>query len=109
MTIEASNGAYHEFAVHESRQVLRDIMGDDGKVDVERPHPPLLFVGAEKDEIIPNTLVARIAESYTDQRSHSEYVKFSSRGHFISGQNGWEKVALRVEKWLESHLAAVRS
>ncbi|GAA5117347.1 alpha/beta fold hydrolase [Luteolibacter yonseiensis] len=109
MTEEDSNSAYRDFAVHESRQVLRNIMGEDGQVDVDQPHVPLLFLGALEDEIIPNTLVARNAHAYTDERSHSEYFGFSGRGHFICGQNGWEEVALHIANWLESHLAATRS
>ena len=105
----ASNAAYESFAVHESRQVLRDIMGDEGHIDLDAPHAPLLFVGAEKDGIIPPSLVMRNAEAYKDQRSHAEYVEFSGRGHFICGEPRWEEVAERVANWLQAHLAANRS
>lgn len=109
MTEAESNAAYEKYAVHESRQVLRDILGEGGQVDLERPHVPLLFIGAAEDEIIPASLVLRNAEAYNDERSHSEYVEFSHRGHFICGQNGWEEVALRTANWLEAHLVASRS
>lgn len=109
MTAEESRSAYEEFALHESRQVLRDIMGDDAEIDMDGPHVPLLFVGAEKDEIIPNTLVRRNAHAYTDDRSHSEYAEFSSRGHFICGQDGWEEVALKISNWLQAHLNTDRA
>jgi pimeloyl-ACP methyl ester carboxylesterase len=89
--------------------VLRDILGEDGKVDVEKPHVPLLFIGAEKDEIIPASLVKRNAHAYTDERSHREYREFSSRGHFICGESGWEEVAGTVSNWLQGHLTAVRA
>lgn len=105
----ASRAAWEKYALNESRQVLRDILGDEGTVDVEAPHVPLLFVGAEKDEIIPASLVMRNAEAYTDNRSHSEYVEFSGRGHFICGEPGWEEVAERIANWLNAHLEAVRS
>ncbi|MES2657963.1 MAG: alpha/beta hydrolase [Verrucomicrobiota bacterium] len=109
MTQEDSDLAYQNFAVHESRQVLRNVMGEDGELDLDHPHVPLLFIGASDDEIIPASLVMRNAQAYTDERSHSEYVEFSSRGHFICGQNGWEEVALRTANWLEAHLTASRS
>ncbi len=109
MTEQESNLAYQRYAVPDSRRIFRDIMGERGEVDVERPHPPMLFIGAAEDEIIPNTMVARIAKGYCDERSHSEYVEFSGRGHFICGQDGWEEVALRIGNWLDAHLAAVRS
>jgi pimeloyl-ACP methyl ester carboxylesterase len=59
LTEEESNAAWEAYAVHESRQVLHDILGDDGEIDMALPHNPLLLIGAEKDEIIPASLVRR--------------------------------------------------
>jgi len=98
-----------KYAMHESRQVLRDIMGDEGRIDMDAPHVPLLLVGAEKDEIIPNSLVRRNAHAYTDKRSHSEYTEFSGRGHFICGEPRWEEVAEKIANWLDAHLNARRA
>lgn len=109
MPAAASRAAFEEFAMAESRQVLRDILGEEGKVDVEKPHNPLLFIGAAEDKIIPSSLVARNAEAYTDQRSHSEYREFSGRGHFICGETNWEEVAALTASWLHDHLNAVRA
>lgn len=109
MTEDESNAAWEKHALNESRQVLRNIMGEDGQIDTELPHVPFLFVGASDDEIIPNSLVRRNAHAYSDDRSHSEYVEFSTRGHFICGENGWEEVAEHIANWLDSHLAATRS
>jgi pimeloyl-ACP methyl ester carboxylesterase len=104
-----SNAAFKNHAVHESRQVLRDIMGDEGHIDLKAPHAPLLLIGAERDEIIPASLVRRNAHAYEDERSHHEYAEFSGRGHFICGEPGWEEVAARIENWLAGHLSAIRS
>lgn len=104
-----SNVNYQKYAMHESRQVLRDIMGEEGQVDFQKPHVPLLFIGAEKDEIIPASLVKKNAHAYEDERSHHEYAEFSDRGHFICGEPRWQEVAERVANWLQSHLNAERS
>lgn len=104
-----SNKNYKEFAMHESRQVLRDIMGEEGEVDLKKPHVPLLFIGAEKDEIIPASLVRKNAHAYEDERSHHEYTEFGGRGHFICGEPGWQEVAERVANWLNAHLSAERA
>lgn len=104
-----SEEAFQAYAVPESRQVLRDIMGDEGKIDLSQPHVPFLFIGAEKDEIIPPTLVRHNAHAYGNKRSHSEYAEFSSRGHFIIAQNGWEEVADKILNWLEAHLNTTRA
>lgn len=109
MSPSSSREAFEKYAMPESRQVLRDILGDDGKVDIEKPHNPLLLIGAAEDQIIPNTLVARNAEAYTDQRSHAEYREFSGRGHFLYGEENWEEVATLTANWLKDHLSAVRA
>ncbi len=98
---EASDAAFERDAVPDSRNVLRDCMGDDGKIDVERPHVPFLFIGAEKDEIIPAHLVERNARAYTDPTSRSDYMSFSNRGHYLCGEPGWEEVAKHIANWLE--------
>lgn len=109
MSGSASDAAWEAYAVHESRQVLRDILGEEGVIDMELPHNPLLLVGAEKDEIIPASLVRRNAHAYEDERSHHEYKEFTGRGHFICGEPGWEEVAVSVSNWLDAHLAAHRA
>ena len=109
MTDSASNAAYQQYAVHESRQVLRDILGDEGQIDMDLPHVPLFFIGAEKDEIIPAPLVMRNAHAYTDDRSHHQYIEFSNRGHFICGEENWQEVTLTISNWLDAHLNAIRA
>lgn len=109
LTEAQSDADYEKYAVHESRQVLRDIMGDEGKIDLGAPHVPLLFIGAQEDAIIPSQLVRRNAHAYEDGRSHHEYTDFSGRGHFICGEPGWEEVAERTANWLTGHLTALRS
>jgi len=110
-TLSESEGhaAYQAYVVPESRQIMRDIMGSEATVDLDSPHVPLLFVGAEKDEFIPPSLVARNASDYADKRSHCEYVEFPNRSHFICGQPGWQDVADRVSHWLDATLHAVRA
>jgi len=104
-----SNAAYEQYAVHESRQVLRDIMGDEGQIDLKAPHAPLLLIGAGEDEIIPSSLVRKNAHAYEDERSHHEYTEFVAADHFICNGHGWEEVTERVANWLDGHLSANRS
>ncbi len=103
MSREQSDEMFARYAVHESRNVLRDAMGPSGCVDVRSPHVPLLFIGAEADEIIPPKLVRKNADSYESRSSVREYREFPGRGHFIAGEPGWEDVAHYVHEWLERH------
>lgn len=105
LTEAESNEAYGKYAVHESRKVLRDIMGEEGKIDLTAPHAPLLLIGAEEDQIIPSSLVRRNAHAYEDARSHHEFIEYSGRDHFICGAPGWEEVADGIINWLDAHLS----
>jgi pimeloyl-ACP methyl ester carboxylesterase len=98
----ASDAAYEALAMHESRNVLRDCLGETGKIELDRPHAPLLFIGAEKDEIIPADLCEKNSQAYTDRASLSDYVEFKNRGHFIYGQEGWQEVAETIAQWIDS-------
>jgi pimeloyl-ACP methyl ester carboxylesterase len=95
-----SDSAFQGYVVHESRNVMRDSLGKAGQVDTEKPHPPLLFIGGEKDAIIPPELNKKNAEAYTDRRSLCEFHEVPGRGHFICGQNDWEEVAKFIADWL---------
>ena len=101
-----SDAAYTKYAMPESRNVLRDCLTDAGKIDLDRKHVPLLFISAEKDEIIPPSLCAKNAHAYTDQGSRAAHREFKNRGHFICGQPQWEEVASYIETWIEGQSAA---
>jgi pimeloyl-ACP methyl ester carboxylesterase len=103
MSMEETEAAYNETATHDSRNVLRDCMGEAGQIDLNLPHAPLLFIGGEKDEIIPYDLNQKNAESYTDEGSIVDFKAFPNRGHWICGQTGWEEVAAYINNWLQAH------
>jgi pimeloyl-ACP methyl ester carboxylesterase len=103
MTMEETEKAYNETATHDSRNVLRDCMGETGKIDVDMPHVPLLFIAGKEDAIIPFELSERNSKAYTDELSISEFKEFADRGHFICGQEGWEQVASYIYDWLQKH------
>lgn len=94
--------AFNEYATHDSRNVLRDCMGQDGKVDLDKPHAPLLLIAGEKDEIIPPTLTEKNFKAYTDTNSITYFKSFANRSHFICGEPGWEDVANYAATWLQN-------
>lgn len=107
MTIQETRVAFEETATHDSRNVLRDCMGDAGKIDLELPHVPLLFVGGEDDQIIPASLNEKNKKAYTDETSIVDFKSFPGRGHFICGQRGWEEVAEYIERWFQQRAYAI--
>ncbi|WP_423147873.1 alpha/beta hydrolase [Rubrolithibacter danxiaensis] len=107
MSMEETKSAYEQFATHDSRNVLRDCMGEAGQIDLELPHVPLLFIAGEKDQIIPASLSEKNYKAYKDENSITDFREFTNRGHFICGQPGWEEVAEYVSSWLERHARPV--
>jgi pimeloyl-ACP methyl ester carboxylesterase len=103
MTMEETEKAFNETATHDSRNVLRDCMGEAGQIDTEMPHAPLLFISGEEDQIIPYELDRRNAEAYSDEVSIVDFKAFAGRGHWICGQQGWQEVADYISEWLTAH------
>ncbi len=96
--------AFEETATHDGRNVLRDCMGSSGKIDLDRPHAPLLLIGGEEDQIIPADLNEKNFKAYTDAASVTEFQRFAGRSHFIANEPGWEEVAGAVHQFLQKHL-----
>ncbi|WP_276483852.1 alpha/beta hydrolase [Paraflavitalea pollutisoli] len=102
LTKVESDAAFEETATHDSRNILRDCMGVAGEIDMELPHVPLLFIGAQKDEIVPPSLNEKNSKAYKDDGSIADFIEFPHRGHFICGEPGWEEVAEHCYDWLET-------
>jgi pimeloyl-ACP methyl ester carboxylesterase len=93
--------AFERTATHDSRNVLRDCLGADGKIDLDRPHGPLLLLGGEKDEIVPAHLCEKNARAYSDAGSITASRSFTNRSHFICNEPDWEEVAAYAAHWLD--------
>jgi esterase/lipase len=101
MSLEFVKEPFERTATHDSRNVLRDCMGDDGKVDLDLPHVPLLFIAGENDEIIPYELCEKNAKAYADEASVTEYQMFKDRSHFICVEPGYEEVIGAIYNWIQ--------
>lgn len=90
--------AYKETATNDSRNVLRDCMMEPGHIEIEKTNKPLLFIGAEKDRIIPPELNEKNAKAYRE--GLAEFVKFPNRSHYICNEPGWEEIAEHTLQWI---------
>lgn len=102
LTESAAAAEFARTATHDSRNVLRDCMGADGKVDLERPHGPLLLIGGEEDEIIPAHLNEKNVKAYDEKAGDVAFREFKGRSHYICGEPGWEEVADLALAWLDT-------
>lgn len=99
---QESDKLYDQIAVPESRRIARDtLLTSFAKVDFSKPHNPLLFIGGEKDNIFPSAFTKKIAGSYKDRNSITDFKAFPGRSHFICGEAGWQEVADHVINWID--------
>lgn len=102
MSKEATQIEYDKFVVPESRNIPRSSTKDDGEINFNKPHEPLLIIAGEKDHIIPPSLNRKNYEAYKDKKSIATFKEFSGRTHYICGQENWEEVAAYISEWIEN-------
>ncbi|HEX4048189.1 MAG TPA: alpha/beta hydrolase, partial [Elusimicrobiota bacterium] len=102
MAAEQALAAYARYAVPESRNVLRGSLGPAGRVNLSKPHAPLLFIAGGRDRVVPEKLERMNARAYAREAGIVDFKEFPGRGHFICGEPGWREVASYVDGWLAS-------
>lgn len=100
LTRQESDEIYEKAVVPEGRNIPRSSRFNDGKIDFNKPHKPLLFISAEHDHIIPISLNIKNVKAYKDNQSIVDFKEFKGCSHSLCVQKGWEEVALYVENWL---------
>jgi len=60
---------------------------------------PLLFIGGEKDVIMPAALNRKNFKKYRASSAVTEYKEFPNRSHYIIAEKGWEEVAEHALNW----------
>lgn len=99
---EESDKLYEAVAAPESRKLARDpLFKSSAKLDLNKPHEPLLFIAGSNDHIFPAKFSKKIADAYKDKNSVVDFKEFEGRSHFIAGEKGWEEVADYILNWLE--------
>ena len=73
---------------------------NDGKIDFNKPHNPLLIIAGEKDHIVPSSLNKKNYKAYKDKYRITDFKKFEGRTHYICGQQNWKEVAIFINEWI---------
>ena len=80
----------------ESQRALWDMSVFDLPLLTADSRPPLLVIGAEKDELVPAFLVQATARTYS-----LEAHLFKGMGHAVTHEQDWPRVAEKVRDWLD--------
>lgn len=102
LTKEESDKLFEKFAVPESRNTPRASLKKIAKIDTQKPHVPMLFVGGLDDAILPNVLIRKTMKQYTDQNSVLDSKFYEGKDHMICATPGWEEVAGYCLNWLSN-------
>lgn len=100
MTLEETQVEFDKYVVPESRNIPRSSTKEDGKIDLHKPHSPLLIIAGEKDHIIPSSLNKKNHKAYKDKNSITDFKEFEGRTHYICGQKNWQEVATYISTWI---------
>ncbi|MEP7322709.1 MAG: alpha/beta hydrolase [Saprospiraceae bacterium] len=99
-TLDRATIEYKKWVVPESRNIPRSILGHDGRLKLDLPHHPMLFIAGERDHLIPSTLVKANFNRYTHTSSITDFKMFFEKTHLICLQPGWEEVAEFIYDWI---------
>jgi pimeloyl-ACP methyl ester carboxylesterase len=102
--------AYDRYAIPGARNVLlQGAMANTNprtpfRVDfADEDRAPLLFIGGEKDHVVPAKVSRKMAGKYGKTGALTSYKEFAGRSHFIAGEPGWEEVADFALSWATEH------
>ena len=101
MPKELQEKSYYQFAIPESKRVVRDTVTKAAKIDFTHSHAPLLFIAGEKDHSIPSSLNYTNYKKYSHKDSHTIFKEFKERNPFVLGQPGWQEIAMYIDDWLK--------
>jgi len=100
MPLKDQQDAYERMIIPESKTTLRDCLGKDAKIDLDKAHEPLLFVSGSADHIMPASLNYKNFKKYKHAGSITEYKDFPGRNHFAMGQPTWKEDADFILNWI---------
>jgi pimeloyl-ACP methyl ester carboxylesterase len=101
MTCEQQKQLYYDYAIPESKLVIRDTFKSIAKINFNDSHVPLLFTAGGQDQIIPASLNYDNYKKYQSENSITDYIEFKERNHLVFGQSAWKEDADFILYWLE--------
>lgn len=101
MTPDEQKEGYYQFAIPESKLIVRDTITKAAKINFGNPHAPLLFVSGSTDHTIPASLNYSNFRKYRNSNSVTDYQEFAGSNHFVLGQPNWKESADHILGWIK--------
>ncbi len=100
MDCETQKELYYQYAIPESKLIVRDTLTSAAKINFENPHPPLLITSGTADHSIPASLNYANFKKYRRSNSVTDYKEFTGRNHFVLAQPTWKEDADYILNWI---------
>ena len=100
MDCEEQKRAYYEYAIPESKLIVRDTITRAAGVKFSNLRAPLLLTSGTADNTIPASLNYANYKKYRKSNSITDYKEFEGRNHFVLGQPTWKEDADYVLEWI---------
>jgi len=101
MDYEQQKELYYQYAIPESKKIIREAFNCTAKIDFDKPHSPLLITSGSIDKLIPASLNYSNYKKYTSEKSITEYIEFKAHTHLVFGVPYWKEEANCVLHWLQ--------
>ncbi|MFV0558623.1 MAG: alpha/beta hydrolase [Enterococcus sp.] len=93
---------YNQWAVPESRKIVRDMAFSKlASIDYTHIYQPLLFITGSRDNFFGPAITKRMVDHYKDSQSLVvDFKVFEGRSHSIYKEDGWQEVIEYIDGWL---------
>lgn len=99
-TYEEQKELYYQYAIPESKQIVRDIYSCTTNINFRKLHQPILFTSGRADKLVPASLNYWNYKQYADTNSNAGYTEFNNHNHLVFGQPEWKEEAECILCWL---------
>jgi pimeloyl-ACP methyl ester carboxylesterase len=100
MGFEQQKQSYYDYAIPESKLVVRDAFTRLSTIGFEKPHVPLLFTSGGRDQMISAKVNYKNYKKYNSKNSIADYEDFKNSNHMIFGQRECMEEADFIIYWL---------
>ena len=101
MDCDQQKESYYQYAIPESKLIVRDTITRAAKINFNHSHAPLLLTSGSTDHTIPASLNFANYKKYKKSNSVTHYKEFKGRNHFVLGQPTWKEDADYILNWLQ--------
>jgi pimeloyl-ACP methyl ester carboxylesterase len=98
---EEQKQSYYDYAIPESKLVIRDSFKCRAKINFNDPHAPLLFTSGSNDKFMPARVNYNNYKKYKHPGSITSYKEFKGHNHLVFGDTAWMDEAEFILNWLQ--------